>query len=305
MAFPTNTVLTASTILRLQTSLPNRTLPVIPVTVTAGVGSGATATAVLTGTVVSSVTVSTGGTLYTSALSVVFSGGGGTGATGTAVLTAGVVTSVNIINGGTGYSSAPTVAFVTTPGIGATSISVAAIVAPTGTAYTGTQTVIQQGDTLTFNSATPLSVVVAADVVLGATTVFITAPLTAALQAGNVAVSNGLLQLLGVDNLDFSVTDKEVSTRGFENGLFDDARKVMIGGAMPISGFYRVGDPTFLQIILPAALSSTELYFKVVYPDLTVRQGYAFLKGFKEQNKLDDIRRFSFELRAVGTFAFA
>jgi len=304
MTFPTATILTASTQIFVQRSLPNRVLPVIPVTVTAGAGSGATATAVLTGAVVSAVTVGAGGTLYTSALSVVFSGGGGTGATATAVLSAGVVTSVNITNGGTGYASAPTVAFVTTPGIGATSIPIAAIAAPSGLVYGVNDTVIQQGDKLTFNSATPQTVVVAADVLAGATTLFITVPLVAALQTGNVATSNGLLQILGGDALSFTVTEKDVSTKSFENGLFNDMRKTGIGGLMPMSGFYRAGDNAFDSVILPSALSANEVYVKIIRSDAKFRSGFAYIKGYSEDMKLEDICRFKFDFQLVGSFTF-
>ena len=71
--------------------------------------STATATASVTAGAVSSVTVVSGGSGYTSAPSVTFSGGGGTGAAATAVVTDGVVTAINVTNGGTGYTSAPSV----------------------------------------------------------------------------------------------------------------------------------------------------------------------------------------------------
>lgn len=71
--------------------------------------STATATASRTGNVVSSVTVTSGGSGYTSVPAVSFSGGGGTGAAATAVVTGGVVTAVNVTNGGSGYTSDPTV----------------------------------------------------------------------------------------------------------------------------------------------------------------------------------------------------
>ena len=72
---------------------------------------GATGTSILTGDAVTSVTVVTGGTGYSTAPIVTFSGGGGSSAAGTAVLTGGVVTSVTIGSGGSGYTSEPTVAF--------------------------------------------------------------------------------------------------------------------------------------------------------------------------------------------------
>jgi hypothetical protein len=61
--------------------------------------------------VVSSVTVTAGGTGYTSNPTVTLTGGGGSGATATAVASGGAVISVSIVSGGTGYTSAPQVVF--------------------------------------------------------------------------------------------------------------------------------------------------------------------------------------------------
>jgi hypothetical protein len=71
--------------------------------------STATATATRTSGAVSSVSVVSGGSGYTSVPAVSFSGGGGTGAAATAVVTGGVVTAVNVTAGGSGYTSDPTV----------------------------------------------------------------------------------------------------------------------------------------------------------------------------------------------------
>lgn len=72
--------------------------------------STATATATLTSGAVSSVTVTSGGSGYSSAPAVTFSGGAGTGAAATAVVTGGVVSAITVTAGGTGYTTAPTVA---------------------------------------------------------------------------------------------------------------------------------------------------------------------------------------------------
>lgn len=77
-----------------------------------GADAGATATAAITGSAVSSLSLTAGGTLYTGGALVVITGGGGTGATGTATVVAGVVTALNLTAGGTGYTSAPTVTIV-------------------------------------------------------------------------------------------------------------------------------------------------------------------------------------------------
>lgn len=73
---------------------------------------------------VDDVTVTNGGTGYTSAPTVAFSGGAGTGAAATAVVTNGVVTAVNVTNVGSGYTSAPTVAFSGGGGSGAAATAV-------------------------------------------------------------------------------------------------------------------------------------------------------------------------------------
>lgn len=69
---------------------------------------------------VSAITVTAGGTGYTSAPTVALTGGGGTGATAVATVSNGAVTKVTVTNPGTGYTSAPTVAFSGGGGTGAT-----------------------------------------------------------------------------------------------------------------------------------------------------------------------------------------
>ncbi|OZI64618.1 phage tail tube protein [Bordetella genomosp. 4] len=60
--------------------------------------------------IVSGITVTNGGSGYTTAPTVTLSGGGGTGATATATVSGGVVTAITVTNPGSGYTSAPTVA---------------------------------------------------------------------------------------------------------------------------------------------------------------------------------------------------
>ena len=57
------------------------------------------------------VTISNGGSGYVTPPTITFSGGGGSGAAATAILTGGIVTSIQITNSGTSYTSAPTMAF--------------------------------------------------------------------------------------------------------------------------------------------------------------------------------------------------
>lgn len=79
-----------------------------------GSGSGATATAAITGDAVSGLTLTAGGSGYAGPGTprVVMTGGGGTGAAATATVVAGVITALTLTSGGTGYTSAPTVTIV-------------------------------------------------------------------------------------------------------------------------------------------------------------------------------------------------
>ncbi|AGZ34630.1 hypothetical protein PVLB_09160 [Pseudomonas sp. VLB120] len=65
------------------------------------------------------ITVTSGGSGYTSAPTVTLTGGGGSGATAVAVLEDDEVVAINITNPGTGYTSAPTVGFTGGAGSGA------------------------------------------------------------------------------------------------------------------------------------------------------------------------------------------
>ena len=82
-----------------------------------GTGSGATATASISGGSVSNtVSVTAGGSDYVAGRAqVLFIGGGGTGAAGTAQVVNGAVVGITVTNGGTGYTSAPTVVIVPSP----------------------------------------------------------------------------------------------------------------------------------------------------------------------------------------------
>lgn len=66
------------------------------------------------------ITLTAGGTGYTSAPTVVLTGGGGTGAAAVALITNGVITQVNMTNWGSGYTSRPAVSFTGGAGTGAT-----------------------------------------------------------------------------------------------------------------------------------------------------------------------------------------
>jgi subtilase family serine protease len=73
-------------------------------------GSGATATAVVSGGAVTSISITSGGSGYTQAPYVLINDGGAySRATATTTVSGGVVTSISVTSGGSGYSSAPTI----------------------------------------------------------------------------------------------------------------------------------------------------------------------------------------------------
>jgi len=73
---------------------------------------------------VTSLTLTAGGTGYTSAPTVTFTGGSGSNAAGIATIDGGVITSLTITNPGIGYITAPTVSFVGGGGASATATAV-------------------------------------------------------------------------------------------------------------------------------------------------------------------------------------
>jgi FtsP/CotA-like multicopper oxidase with cupredoxin domain len=103
------------------------------VTITGGSGSLATASATVVGGIVAGITVTDGGSGYTFP-TVDFVGGSGSGAAGTLTVSGGAVTAVTLTNGGTGYTSSnlPTVVISGGGGTGAAGIASLAVVMPLG-----------------------------------------------------------------------------------------------------------------------------------------------------------------------------
>lgn len=161
---------------------------------------------------------------------------------------------------------------------------------------------LQAGTTLEFPGNKKIKLT--EDATAGSTTLHIEPYTGTNIASGAETKTLALLQVLGGDSLSFTINDNEVSTRSFENGLYDDARKVMIGATIPWSGHYVSGDPAIEQIIQPAAISDKEIYFEITYPDGLKRSGACYVQGYTEDNALDNIRRVSWTFRVVGAFDF-
>lgn len=163
---------------------------------------------------------------------------------------------------------------------------------------------LQGGTELNFGGAQK-TVVLLDDVTLTSTaaSVPIVSPLGAALVATDTAPTNALLQVYGGNDASLSLKDNEAPTRAFESGLFDDAKKVMVGGSISWKGTYRRGDKS-LDLIEACAIGANEIYIRLVYPDGKSRTGVAFVQGYQESNTLDAVREVSWEFRLVGEFKF-
>jgi hypothetical protein len=74
----------------------------------AGSANNAVLAAVLTGGVITSVTITSGGSGYTADSLIYVTGGGGSGAVLSPVITSGAISGVTILNGGSGHTSTPT-----------------------------------------------------------------------------------------------------------------------------------------------------------------------------------------------------
>ena len=90
---------------------------ILTINATSSTSAATAGTVGLSGTSIATIPVITGGSGYPSAPAVTINGGGGTGATASAVLTNGVVTSIQITNVGSGYTSAPLVTIAPPPGL--------------------------------------------------------------------------------------------------------------------------------------------------------------------------------------------
>jgi hypothetical protein len=80
-------------------------------------GTGAVLTPVITAGAVSSITITAGGTGYTTAPVIQIVGGDGNGATATCTVSAGVINAVTVVTGGNNYTIAPSVVLTTATGV--------------------------------------------------------------------------------------------------------------------------------------------------------------------------------------------
>lgn len=167
-----------------------------------GGGTGAAATAVISGGV-TAVSVGSPGTGYTTAPAVLFSGGGGTGAAAFAIISGSGVASVTVTAPGTGYTSAPSVIFSGVgTGAAATATEVNTVTAITitspGSGYTTAPTIAISGGGGSGATATAVLAPngVASVTVVNGGTGFTTVPLIT-LEGGGGAGATAFVELTG------------------------------------------------------------------------------------------------------------
>lgn len=248
----------------------------VPAVTLSGTGTGASATATL-GVTAASFTINGGTTVYSAAPTVTISGGGGTGATATAILSGGAtgtVTGITITGTGTGFTSAPAIAFsggtVTTAGTNptgtgnATNFTVSGItVTNPGSGYTSAPSVIFSSGTGTVATANLSSVILGA-----ATTIGGSGDITIdASVSGNFALTkagNGILTLNGASSNTSSTTVTAGTLRG--DGSFAGSLAINGGihapgnstGTSTTSGDYTLGAGGTLQVEINGTTPATQ-----------------------------------------------
>ncbi|MDZ4403244.1 autotransporter-associated beta strand repeat-containing protein [Prosthecobacter sp.] len=127
-------------------------------TLSGGGGTGATATVAM-GVTSASFTINGGTTVYSAAPTVTISGGGaGITATATAILSGGIVTGITIVTPGSGYTSAPVISFsggtVTTAGTNPSGTGNATSFTPSSYSITATGSGYTSAPTVAFSNGT-------------------------------------------------------------------------------------------------------------------------------------------------------
>jgi hypothetical protein len=151
---------------------------------------------------VSAVSVSTKGSGYTSAPSVSFTGGGGSGATATASIS-GSVASIAVTNGGSSYTTAPTVHFSAAPAGGTTA---------TGTAHISTTT--HKVTSITIGNAGSGYTTAPAITFTGGAGTGAAATDTLSYSVASVTVTNGGTGYTGTPTVAFSAPPSGTTARG-------------------------------------------------------------------------------------------
>ena len=250
----------------------------------------ATATATL-GVSAASFTINGGTTVYSVAPAVTISGVGGTGATATAVLSGGVVTGISITNPGTGYTTAPAISFsggtVTTAGANPTGtgnasnfIVSAVTVTNPGSGYSSAPSVAFSSGSGTVAIANLSGVILGADATIGGGgDIILNAPITgafalakngtgtltlnaAATHAGGTVVNTGRLVLANVANGPFTVNGGTLLGNGTVQGALSINGGTHAPGASPgittVNGNYALGSGGTLHVEINGITPATQ-----------------------------------------------
>jgi hypothetical protein len=170
-------------------------------------------------------------------------------------------------------------------------------------------TVFLQAEThLNFGSVdNPNIVVLVNDAPVG-TSQLTVQPLTAALPAGDDAVTLGLLQLLGVTDASVNSASTTVDTSNFQSGYGMESLVTALDRTVSISLNQIEGDRALDTIIkrlaFDDAFATREVYARVTRPNRESFEGAAQVRNVNQPTAMRDIAKLTFELQFQGSKTF-
>lgn len=117
---------------------------------------------------------------------------------------------------------------------------------------------------------------------------------------GSTATSKNLLELLGVQNMDYNRSSNLISIRSQKSGLGNEQRTTMINYAFSVSGWIHQKDQCFSKVIEPAFSQSREVYAEVSLANGLTVSGVFGVSNLNIPIQLDQVLQMSFELYAQG-----
>jgi hypothetical protein len=199
-----------------------------------GNGTGATATAVVTGGVVTAINLTSGGTGYTVAPTVNLISGAGASASA-ALLVNGMVTGVTITNSGLGYTSAPTVTFSAPGGTGTTATGTAII---DGAGRVTSVTITDPGSGYTANPIVTFSAAPAGGVTATATGIY------SGQSVGSVSIGSGGANYTYAPAVTFSAPDRATGVRATGTAVVDPSTRTVTAIIITNQGSGYTAPPT-------------------------------------------------------------
>jgi hypothetical protein len=113
-------------------------------------------------------------------------------------------------------------------------------------------------------------------------------------------VSLGLLELLGVQNMDYNKNSNLISIRSQKSGLYNEQRPTMVSAEFQVSGWIHQRDQAFRQVIQPSANTGKEIYCVIDLTDGRTISGVFGVANLTTPIQLDQVMQMNFNLFAQG-----